>query len=875
MVGVGLNAMRRVALKAFGRASFGVLAICSVVAICSMECVAAELRGTILDAATGKSVAARVYIESENGKWHFVRSADERGSAVVYDKTNWINARSVEKHTTVSAHPFVADLPPGKYTITVERGKEYFAESRQVELGGTATADKPLQVEFKLRRWTNMAERGWYSGETHIHRPLGELPNLLLTEDLNVALPLSYWVTHAGRSPTTGDKNLPGDVPDRLIEVDKTHVIWPRNTEYEIFSVGERRHTLGAIFALNHRSVLTEGVPPVGPMADKARAEGALFDIDKPDWPWAMSLMPSARPQLYELANNHMWRTEFAFRQFNAAAPPYMLPPDGGKSGNEWDWLRLTLGHYYTLLNCGYAMVPTAGTASGVHPVPVGFSRVYVHLPDGFSYDGWIDGLSKGRSFVTTGPMLLAEIDGKQPGETIRKGRGVRGAGRGEDALADEASCRVTGRVESAHPLSMIEVIRDGESVKTFFPQNKRVGDGHYESTFDAEIACEGSGWLAVRCFEDAPGGRVRFANTAPWHVEIEGKPLQPRREEVEYLVGRMRDEIARSREVLPGEAIAEYERALSEYEAITAQPEAHDNARRPEGDKELRFWLENMIWHHRFSSAEVRAATGLSDDAITAAIERFGITADKRPNRPGNAPLLVLPYPGGRHPRIGFLDGAIAPQRETKISVFTPWGNDKNDQASYAVVDVPEAIWSNLGLTYLAHTHVPTIWDGRKAKLETLEWRRQNDGTLDYERTLPNGIAFGAKVTPRPDVVLMELWLRNGTAEKLTDLRVQNCVMLKGMPGFNQQTNTNKLIRKPYVACRSEDGRRWIITAWEPCHRPWANPPCPCLHSDPKFPDCPPGETVRVRGGLWFYEGADIEAELRRIAAAAWRQGT
>ena len=66
-----------------------------------------------------------------------------------------------------------------------------------------------------------------------------------------------------------------------------------------------------------------------------------------------------------------------------------------------------------------------------------------------------------------------------------------------------------------------------------------------------------------------------------------------------------------------------------------------------------------------------------------------------------------------GRHPRIGFLDGAIRPQRETKISVFTPW-----DPHSYVVVDVPEAIWSNLGLTYLAHTHIDTVWTKKKIEV-------------------------------------------------------------------------------------------------------------------------------------------------------------
>src|SRR5207249_438532 len=171
---------------------------------------------------------------------------------------------------------------------------------------------------------------------------------------------------------------------------------------------------------------------------------------------------------------------------------------------------------------------------------------------------------------------------------------------------------------------------------------------------------------------------------------------------------------------------------------SFAAQPE-RSNFRRPKSEADLRFWLENMVWYHRFSVAEIKAATGLSDDELTAALARFVIGTNNKPTRSANAPLLVLPYPGGRHPRIGFLDGAVNPQRETKVSVFTPW-----DEQSYLVVDLPEAIWSNLGLTYLAHTHVPTIWTGQKIELERLEWNRRADGSLAIERKLPNGIVFG-----------------------------------------------------------------------------------------------------------------------------------
>ncbi len=311
---------------------------------------------------------------------------------------------------------------------------------------------------------------------------------------------------------------------------------------------------------------------------------------------------------------------------------------------------------------------------------------------------------------------------------------------------------------------------------------------------------------------------------------------------------------------------------AIVQYTVYAGTPVEVDtnvaNARRPANDKELKYWLENMLWYHHFTNGEIRAATGLTENEISAALRKFKIRPGNRPKRAEDAPLLVLPYPGGRHPRIGFLDGAIDPQRETKFSVFTPW-----DVNSYVVVDVPEAIWSNLGLTYLAHTHIDTIWLQQGIELPKLEWNRRKDGMLDIERKLPNGIAFGVKVKPSKEAVQMELWLKNGTNQKLSDLRIQNCVMTKMAAGFEQQTNENKVFTNPYVACRSNDSKRWIITAWENCNNPWGNDKCPCFHSDPKFPDLEPGQTYRLQGWLSFYEGENIKEEFNRIEATGWRK--
>ena len=79
-------------------------------------------------------------------------------------------------------------------------------------------------------------------------------------------------------------------------------------------------------------------------------------------------------------------------------------------------------------------------------------------------------------------------------------------------------------------------------------------------------------------------------------------------------------------------------------------------------------------------------------------------------------------------------------------------------------------------------------------------------------------------------------------------------------------QTTENKKLEAPFAAYHDESGKRWIITGWQNCVRPWGNRHCPCLHADPQFPDCEPGETKTLVGWLSFYEGDNIDEELNRL---------
>ena len=527
--------------------------ICSIAFAGDASQSATTLRCEVVDADSGKPLPARVYVQSSDGQWLFAKSASPDGSAVIYDKQR--AAKSVEKHTTVSAHPFLVDVPPGQVTIRVERGKEYLPAEQLVDIGRD-----PVTVRIELKRWINMAASGWYSGDTHVHRPLDELPNLLLAEDLNVGLPLTSWVTAAYMPPGSGGSKRAVDVEPKAIYVDSTHVIYPVNTEYEIFTVGHQRHTLGAVFALGHKNRFSIGVPPVRAFAEQARREGALLDLDKHSWAWSLMLVPVARVDLFELANNHCWRTEFAFRRWTIdTVPAYQRIQQDASGLTEWGWIDFGFQTYYALLNCGFRMRPSAGTASGVHPVPLGFGRVYVHVPEKFSYERWMARLAAGRSFVTTGPMLDIQVDGQSPGSTLAR------------QSQEENVVHVTGLASSARPLRPIEIVVNGRVVDRLAATNDQTASGGYESPIDTKVTLDGSSWVVVRAFENRPDGRVRFAHSSPVHVDVAGKPLRPRRAEVEYLVRRMKEELERNRDVLRPDELDEYRQALTAYESLAA----------------------------------------------------------------------------------------------------------------------------------------------------------------------------------------------------------------------------------------------------------------------------------------------------------------
>ena len=221
-------------------------------------------------------------------------------------------------------------------------------------------------------------------------------------------------------------------------------------------------------------------------------------------------------------------------------------------------------------------------------------------------------------------------------------------------------------------------------------------------------------------------------------------------------------------------------------------------------------------------------------------------------------------------------------------------WGGDQ-----YVWLDFPEAIFTDIGLIFLSHIN-PQI-RSMYPELPKVEWQVEAEG-ISYERTLPNGVRFGGRVSKVTDTkVALRLSLHNGTDKPLRKIRLQTCAFLHGIKEFADETQENKFVfvREvgwvtfekargefkpkgqyklgwrggpavadwPVMAVRSNAEERHLAMTWyEDTLSLVGNKWHPCLHADPFFRDLEPGAQADIHGALFFVEGSlkDVAGYLR-----------
>lgn len=376
------------------------------------------------------------------------------------------------------------ELVPGRYRYEIERGPEYKPVSGSVEL--RASQDKTVLVP--LNRIADLAKGGWFSGDLHVHRPLKDVPLLMQAEDLYVTPVITWW----NRTNLWSGQEIPATLLQRVDDV----------RFYQIMGGEDERDGGALLFFGLQRPLLIADAKREYPSPMKFIAEArriqpdAWIDIEKPFW-WDVPLwLASGKVDSIGVANNHMQRSGMLANEAWGRPRDKQRLPD--PRGNGF-W---TQEIYYHILNCDLRLPPSAGSASGVLPNPVGYNRVYVHIDGAMDYEQWWRQLKAGRCFVTNGPLLLCNADGEPPGHVFRAEAGRRLDLRLEMSLISNDRVR------------QIEIIKNGRVDSTIeaddAPSQQRTG----------RVSFAESGWFLIRAIADNPR-MFRFASTAPFYVEI------------------------------------------------------------------------------------------------------------------------------------------------------------------------------------------------------------------------------------------------------------------------------------------------------------------------------------------------------------------
>jgi len=307
-----------------------------------------ELSVFVHEPASDAPLACRAWVEA--GGERFFEPVTESSTPYKKDGSFSCNGR------------FVINVPAGKATIHVERGKEYLPVDKEVQV----KKDEVIQVDITLKRWIHMVKGGWYSADMHCHfgvKDVNVLKQLALADDVDFEPVLTLWNQRA-------DPNREPGWPERFegtrAYADPTHLVTFHNQEIERIG-GEPFESLGALLI----SGLTD--PVEMPLAEchypcdaffgemaKADAPHCVIDTDKPMWAENVVGVALGLFDSVQICHNHY------HRESTIGVCCGMATDDTTKESENWgedEIFHLTNLTYYRFLNCGFRLAVTGGSA--------------------------------------------------------------------------------------------------------------------------------------------------------------------------------------------------------------------------------------------------------------------------------------------------------------------------------------------------------------------------------------------------------------------------------------------------------------------------------------------------------------------------------
>ena len=435
---------------------------------------AATLQLRIVDGRTGRPVSATVSInggEREPDEGPYLSYSLRRTNS---ERQGPMRFRKIDDYFFTDGSVEVR-VPPGQCVVEVGKGYEYQPTRRVYQLA----KQEVHQATIAVSRWIDMAQRGWYSGDTHIHFERDGSNDdqlLVLTSAKGIRYAFSL-------SMNTGGYALGREFESWGQALGLGPASDVRRGDYFLSSGQEYRNS-----SMGHVTVV---------MADRYVPAGG--------WTANANLGPSLAvigDQARELGGymglNHggYYRLEADYVGLTGKSDFLELMQLGGYRG-------LGLDGWYDFLNLGFRW-PIVGASDFPYSRELGDSLTYVFSETEPTPRGFMEGAVQGRSFVTSGPMLLVSVNGKGPGESLHFSGG------------QPAGLEVQVQARSPlYPMRYLEIIWNGRVVSRYFDAKGRSVWDHAE-----RIRVAKSGWVAVRIQGD-PGTE---AHSNPVYVDVGGR---------------------------------------------------------------------------------------------------------------------------------------------------------------------------------------------------------------------------------------------------------------------------------------------------------------------------------------------------------------
>lgn len=431
-----------------------------------------RLRLAVRDAATGRPLPCRVNVVGPDGNYYEPADGPLKIHSLTGQWPHWPHGwgnrpekapiRYFGRFFYCRGDAEVA-VPAGPVRVEVWRGFEYRPQS----VTTSVAAGEVRALEVSLPRTVPMPDLGYYSGDPHIHIPRNDdadeqkILDLLEAEDIHFGTVLAY---NEPAGPYVGVMQRM-DAPQfrglgrrSILTRSDYHLL--SGQEYRSGTYGHLNLFLLDELVLRDQSLNADNWPLYGDVARRAREIGGLAVYAHGGYAQAIYA---------DVVQDNIDAVELL--QFGV-------------------YRGIGLVDWYRMLNCGFRL-PAVGACDYPACRKLGDCQTYAYLAPGGTIEDWLRAAAAGRSFVTTGPLLLLEVDGERPGGTIH------------DKAA--ATRRITARVRMRCEVTKVTKVQLIANGRLLHEVDVPEGSGRDEwFTCEKTLELDRSAWIAARAFSQS-----------------------------------------------------------------------------------------------------------------------------------------------------------------------------------------------------------------------------------------------------------------------------------------------------------------------------------------------------------------------------------